>query len=272
MLKGKPVKELFWKYAAEQKNKFFNREVPVSFSSVSLRKKPMITVLSILVLLDLGAVLFAQAGDLEILRERMVQQQIIARGVTDARVIQAIRKVPRHLFVPERLRAHAYEDAPLPIGEGQTISQPYIIAVMTEALNVSSGDRVLEIGTGSGYQTAVLAEVAQEVYTVEIISSLAERARQTLENLGYMNIHGKTGDGYQGWPEKAPFDAVIVTCAPEKIPQPLVTQLREGGRMVIPVGDQSGVQKLIKGVKQHGEIKVVELMPVLFVPMVKGKP
>jgi len=204
-------------------------------------------------------------------RERMVARQIAARGVSNAAVLEAMGKVPRHLFVPEDQRGYAYGDHPLPIGKGQTISQPYIVAYMTEALQLQPGDRVLEIGTGSGYQAAVLAELVKEVYSIEIIQELGERSRETLSSLGYTNIFLKIGDGYKGWPEKAPFDGVIVTCAPEEIPQALVQQLKEGGRMIIPVGSTYGVQKLVRGVKKNGKLQTEDLLPVRFVPMVKEK-
>jgi len=204
-------------------------------------------------------------------RQRMVERQIEARGVRDTRVLEAMRKVPRHLFVPESYVSMAYADFPLAIGEGQTISQPYIVAFMTEALSLKPEDRVLEIGTGSGYQAAVLAEIVKEVYTIEIIPSLGKRARKLLEELGYDNVHVKIGDGYKGWPEKAPFDAVIVTCAPEAIPQALIEQLEEGGRMIIPVGRTGAVQELVRGVKVDGELRTQEVLPVRFVPMVRGE-
>ncbi len=212
----------------------------------------------------------AESADFAELRDQMVKGQIIARGVSDPGVIKAMKKVKRHLFVPERYLAYSYDDHPLPIGEGQTISQPYIVAFMTEALDLKPTDRVLEIGTGSGYQAAILAELVDEVYTIEIIKKLAKRARQTLEGLGYRNIYVKTGDGYKGWPEKAPFDAIIVTCAPEKIPTALVKQLKEGGRMIIPVGGIGSVQRLVKLTKEGGQIKKQAVMFVRFVPMVKG--
>jgi protein-L-isoaspartate(D-aspartate) O-methyltransferase len=202
------------------------------------------------------------------LRERMVTTQIIARGIKDPRVIEAMRKVPRHLFVPENIRERAYDDRPLPIGEGQTISQPYIVAFMTEALNLSSGDKALEIGTGSGYQAAILAEIVKEVYTIEIRPRLGKTARERLKEMGYKNIFVEIGDGYKGWPEKAPFNAVIVTCAPERIPRPLIDQLTEGGRMIIPVGEQGGIQELVLMKKEKGMIIRKEVMKVLFVPMI----
>ncbi|MBN2466566.1 MAG: protein-L-isoaspartate(D-aspartate) O-methyltransferase [Deltaproteobacteria bacterium] len=208
-------------------------------------------------------------GEFRILRDRMLKEQIIARGIRDRRVIEAMEKVPRHLFVPGHYQGSAYSDGPLPIGEGQTISQPYIVAFMTEALDLKSEDRVLEIGTGSGYQAAVLAEIVKDVYSIEVIPTLARRARKMLARLGYENISIKIGDGYKGWPEAAPFDAVIVTCAPEDIPQPLVDQLKDGGRMVIPVGKAWAVQKLLRAVKSNGRLTTTEEMPVRFVPMIE---
>lgn len=166
----------------------------------------------------------------------MVDSQIIARGVLDKGVVQAMRSVPRHLFVPERLRSSAYDDCPLPIGSGQTISQPYIVALMTELLKPDSADIVLEVGSGSGYQAAVLAEIVDSVYSIEIICELQERADSTLKSLGCSNVHTRCGDGYDGWPEAGPFDGIIVTAAPEKVPRPLLEQLKDGGRLVIPVG------------------------------------
>lgn len=206
-----------------------------------------------------------------IARERMVEQQIAARGVKDTRVLDAMRNVPRHRFVPESYQAMAYADFPLSIGEGQTISQPYIVAFMTENLRLTDDDRVLEIGTGSGYQAAVLAEIAGEVHTIEIIPSLGRRAQALLKELGYDNIFVKIGDGYKGWPEKAPYDAVIVTCAPENIPGALIDQLKEGGRIIIPVGKTGSVQELVRGVKVKGKLETQDVLPVRFVPMVKGK-
>ena len=204
-------------------------------------------------------------------RQRMVEYQIKARGVRDVRVLEAMMKVPRHLFVPPSYRANSYDDSPMPIGEGQTISQPYIVAFMTESLELKENDRVLEIGTGSGYQAAVLAELAAEVYTIELLPNLGKRAGELLEDIGYDNIHVKIGDGYKGWPKKAPFDAVIVTAAPQDIPPALIEQLKEGGRMIIPVGPVGGVQNLIRGVKKSGKLKTKDVLPVRFVPMVKGK-
>lgn len=201
-------------------------------------------------------------------RRAMVARQIAARGVTDERVLAAMRKVPRHEFVPPEVRSAAYEDRPLPIGEGQTISQPYIVGLMTALLEVHEGDKVLEIGTGSGYQAAVLAELTPNVYTIEILPTLAKRAEETLRRLGYNSVRVRTGDGYLGWPEEAPFDGIIVTCAPEEVPQALKDQLAEGGRMVIPVGAENGIQTLYVLRKRGGKIEQKAVIPVQFVPMV----
>ncbi|RKY36285.1 MAG: protein-L-isoaspartate O-methyltransferase [Candidatus Omnitrophota bacterium] len=209
------------------------------------------------------------ALDYDYLRERMVKEQIIARGIKDERVIKAMLKVERHKFVPEGLRWLAYQDRPLPIGYGQTISQPYIVALMTELLGVKGDEKVLEIGTGSGYQAAILAEIVKEVYTIEILEPLAKEAEAKLKNLGYENIKVKCGDGFLGWPEYAPFDCIIVTCAPEEIPHPLIEQLKEGGRMVVPVGKLWQELKLI--LKEDGKIKVIDIVPVRFVPMLRGE-
>jgi protein-L-isoaspartate(D-aspartate) O-methyltransferase len=197
-------------------------------------------------------------------RRSMVAEQIRARGVRDETVLRAMERVPRHLFVPEGQRSDAYRDHPLPIGGDQTISQPYIVAYMTAALGAEKGEKVLEIGTGSGYQAAVLAEMGVEVYTVEIVKELGERARALLEKLGY-DVHARIGDGYAGWPEAAPFDGIIVTAAPPQIPTPLKEQLAEGGRMVIPVGEL--VQELKVMVERDGEMKLEDTLPVRFVPM-----
>jgi len=199
------------------------------------------------------------------LREQMVQNQIIYRGVKDKRVLAAVSKVERHLFVPENLQKQAYQDEPLPIGYGQTISQPYIVAYMTEQLELNGDEKVLEIGTGSGYQAAILGELAMEVYTIEIVPELGEIANQRLSNLEYTNVHVRIGDGYNGWPERAPFDAVIVTAAPDHIPPPLVDQMKIGGRLIIPVGDYS--QELLLMVKTEKGIEKKRKIPVRFVPM-----
>jgi protein-L-isoaspartate(D-aspartate) O-methyltransferase len=201
-------------------------------------------------------------------REQMVVKQIERRGVTDENVLQAMEATPRHLFVPEEQRSQAYHDFPLPIGYGQTISQPYIVALMTELLELEEGDKVLEIGTGSGYQAAVLAEMPDvEVYTIEVIPELAQKAEETLKNVGYDDVRCKQADGYYGWPEHAPFDAIIVTAAPDHVPKPLAEQLAVGGRMVIPIGPRGGYQTLWKFVKQpDGELKAYNKGGVAFVP------
>ena len=180
--------------------------------------------------------------------------------------LRSVRKVLREQFVPEEMRGCSYSDGPLPIGYEQTISQPFVVAFMTEKLRLKATDRVLEIGTGSGYQAAILAELAAEVYTIEILDSLGKRAEETLRRLGYNNVQVKIGDGYQGWPEHAPFDAVIVTCAPDHVPQPLVEQTKEGGRIVIPVGS-GGDQKLYLLEKTNGRLEQHDILPVRFVPM-----
>jgi protein-L-isoaspartate(D-aspartate) O-methyltransferase len=201
-------------------------------------------------------------------RQRMVQQQLKPRGIKDERVLTAMAKVPREEFVPSESRATSYEDGPLPIGYDQTISQPFIVAFMTEQLRPKSSDRVLEIGTGSGYQAAILAELVAKVYTIEIVEPLAKNAEATLQRLGYKNVHVKFGDGYSGWPEAAPFDAIIVTCAPDKVPQPLTDQLKDGGRMVIPVGERFA-QQLYLLEKKNGQLKESATLPVRFVPMAR---
>lgn len=198
-------------------------------------------------------------------REAMVTQQIAARGVRDEHVLAAMRSVPRHLFVPPDLRGEAYADRPLPIGERQTISQPYIVGLMTELLKVRAGDRVLEIGTGSGYQAAVLAEIGCQVYTIEIRAALADAAKHRLAELGYKSLHVRAGDGYGGWPEAAPFAGIIVTAAPERIPEPLREQLAVGGRMVIPVG--SFYQQLKVITREAAGYSERDVIPVQFVPM-----
>jgi protein-L-isoaspartate(D-aspartate) O-methyltransferase len=207
-------------------------------------------------------------GDWRARADGMVREQIEARGVRDARVLSALRAVPRHRFVPEAYRERAYEDGPLPIGEGQTISQPYIVGVMTELLRPEAGDRVLEVGTGSGYQAAVLAPLVKQVYSIEIVPELAERARATLSELGVSNVVVVTGDGYRGLPEHAPFDGILVTAAPRELPQALLDQLAVGGRLVAPVGgfdqDLRVVEKTAEGLRSE------TLFPVRFVPMVHG--
>jgi len=210
--------------------------------------------------------------DWERRRATMVETQIRARGVTDERVLEAMRKVPRHLFVPEVERTRAYEDRPLPIGHGQTISQPYIVAYMTAALKLLPTDRVLEIGTGSGYQAAVLAQIVREVYTIEIVEPLATSATRLLGDLGYRNIRVRHGDGYGGWPEAAPFDKIIVTAAPDAVPPVLIEQLAIGGTMVIPVGRSDGSDQLMTIIeKTEGGVVRRSTLPVRFVPMVGGR-
>ncbi len=203
--------------------------------------------------------------DFQRLRQRMVKEQIEARGIKDRRVLEAMLKVERHKFVPLSLQPFAYQDSPLPIGEGQTISQPYIVALMTELLELKGTEKVLEIGTGSGYQAAILAELAKEVYTIEILPGLAKRSSQLLAELGYLNVKVKCADGYLGWPELAPFDAIIVTCAAKEVPPPLIEQLAEGARLVIPVG--TDYQELKLFIKREGELEERTIIPVIFVPM-----
>ena len=200
-------------------------------------------------------------------RTRMIETQLRARGITHEGVLDAMRRVPRHRFVPEDQRSHAYADTPLPIGVGQTISQPYIVGYMTAALEPSTSDRVLEIGTGSGYQAAVLAELVGEVYTIEIVPALAKQAASVLKELGYTNIHTRLGDGYAGWPEAAPFTKIIVTAAPDEVPQALVDQLAVGGIMVVPVGRGDQMMTIIR--KTPDGVVQRETIPVRFVPMIK---
>lgn len=203
-------------------------------------------------------------------RERMVRTQIEARGVRDPNVLAALRRVPRHRFVPLNLVEKAYDDTPLPIGYGQTISQPYIVAYMTEALQLKRGERVLEIGTGSGYQAAVLAEITPHVYSIEIIPELADRARRTLDETGYYHVKTRTGDGYYGWAEESPFDAIIVTAAAGHVPPPLLNQLKAGGRIIIPLGGPYEVQMLTLVEKiQDGTFRTTQLLPVRFVPFTR---
>jgi protein-L-isoaspartate(D-aspartate) O-methyltransferase len=197
----------------------------------------------------------------------MVEEQLRARDIVDERVLAAMGRVPRHLFVEPALEYYAYEDRPLSIGAGQTISQPYIVALMVQLLRVLPSHRILEVGTGSGYQAAILAELAEEVYTVEIIPSLADSASARLEALGYRNVRVRQGDGYEGWPEVAPFDGIVVAAGAPEIPHPLIEQLREGGRIAIPVGIARATQDLILGEKYGGKLRVRSIAPVLFVPL-----
>ena len=222
------------------------------------------------VLLAAALLATAAAPKEDAMRARMVKEQIEDRGVTNAAVLAAMLKVPRQEFVPERLRDLAYADGALDIGHGQTISQPYVVAVMTELLRLKPTDRVLEVGTGSGYQAAVLAEIAAEVYTVEIVEPLAKSAAERLKRLGYATVHVKCGDGFLGWPEHAPFDAIIVTCAADPVPEPLIEQLKPGGRLVIPEGPPTGVQWLVLVEKDaSGKISRRRVLPVAFVPMTR---
>lgn len=203
-------------------------------------------------------------------REAMVATQVAARGVRDLKTLAALRKVPRHLFVPPALAAQAYADHPLPIGHEQTISQPYVVAFMTEALVLRGGEKVLEVGTGCGYQAAVLAEIASAVFTIEIVAPLAGEAAERLQRLGHANVRVRAGDGYLGWPEEAPFDAIVVTAAPDHVPQPLVDQLKPGGRMVIPVGREGGIQQLLVIAKDRdGRATTRRTIPVRFVPLTR---
>jgi protein-L-isoaspartate(D-aspartate) O-methyltransferase len=205
-------------------------------------------------------------GAIESDAEKMVREQIAAEGVRDERVLAAMARIPRHEYIPAELRDRAYHDGPVSIGHGQTISQPYIVAYMTEALTVSPGMKVLEIGTGSGYQTAVLAEIGADVYTVELVPELCQRAAALLQKMDYTKVHKRCGDGYQGWKEAAPFDRVILTAAPEKIPEALLHQLKDGGILVAPVG--IAVQKLVRMTKKGGKLAEESLLSVRFVPMV----
>lgn len=228
----------------------------------------------VLLLMTIGAgdsMAGCASGDYETQRHQMVAQQIMGRGIHDAAVLSAMRAVPRHCFVPAKLQAQAYRDGPLPIGHDQTISQPYIVAKMSELLELKAGQRVLEVGTGSGYQAAILAQMGVSVYSIEILEPLGLQARKVLKTLAYPRIETRIGDGYKGWPQHAPFDGIIVTCAPSHIPEPLQVQLAEGGRMVIPVGESGGPQRLYLLRKVNGRIKQEKIFKVRFVPMVDEK-
>jgi len=208
------------------------------------------------------------AKDFDKERERMVKTQLVGRGIKDKRVLEAMRKVARHLFIPENMRSYAYNDEPLPIGEGQTISQPYIVAYMTEALQLNGSERVLEIGTGSGYQTAILNEIVKEVFTLELIGSLSVKAQEVLKELKYVNIFFKIGDGTLGWKEHAPYDAIMVTAAPAGVPKTLKEQLKMYGKMIIPVG--ATFQELVLVIREKKKFKIKKLLPVRFVPLVSA--
>jgi protein-L-isoaspartate(D-aspartate) O-methyltransferase len=212
---------------------------------------------------------FSQSDKYYDARMDMVRTQIMDRGITDAGILESMEKVPRHLFVPQKYEKEAYSDYPLPIGYGQTISQPYIVAYMTEMVRPGSKKKALEIGTGSGYQAAVLAELVDTVYTIEIVEELAKESEMRFRRLGYKNIITKAGDGYNGWAEHAPFDIIIVTAAADKIPEPLKDQLAEKGRMIIPVGAAGGYQVLRLLVRKNGKIQTTSLLPVRFVPFTR---
>ncbi len=202
------------------------------------------------------------------LKNTMVEEQLVARGIKDERVIAAFRKIPRHFFVPEEHWGDAYEDRPVPIGQGQTVSQPYIVAFMTEALKIKPGQKILEVGTGSGYQSSILSELGAQVFSIEVTRELSERAAENLKRAGYASIHLKTDNGYGGWNEHAPYDGVIVTCAPRTVPQSLADQLKNGGRMVVPVGEEHQVQELYIMQKQKDQMQIERTLPVRFVPMI----
>ena len=233
-----------------------------------LRKPAIIVLIGLILSLMASSGIFGEEKEYLQARHRMVEQDIRGRDIRDRSVLDAMRKVPRHLLVETRMRDQAYADHPLPIGEGQTISQPYVVALMTETLKLKPGDRVLEIGTGSGYQAAVLAEIVKEVYSIEIRKQLAERAESALQGLGYRNVKVKHADGYFGWEEHAPFDAIIITASANHIPPPLIRQLKEGGRLIIPLGRTVYYQVLTLGTKRKGELDVEQLADVAFVPMV----
>ncbi len=209
-------------------------------------------------------------------RKQMVERDLRGRGIKDPRVLAAMSLVPRHLFVPRRHRSQAYQDRPVPIGKGQTVSQPYVVALMTELLKLKGNERVLEVGTGSGYQAAVLSQLAREVYTIEIIPSLAEGAKERLERLGYSNVQVKIGDGFFGWEEKGPYDGIVVTASAKKIPDPLWNQLQEGGHLIMPLGATHKTQRLVRATKIKGKRHVETITGVIFVPMTgevrKGSP
>lgn len=228
------------------------------------------TCLVLIVFLLYGVSTPSNSQNYNTLRMNMVKDQLELRGIKSKAVLDVMRKVERHLFVPKNFMKAAYTDQPLPIGEGQTISQPYIVAFMTEALSIQPTDKILEIGTGSGYQAAILAELCIEVYTIEVIPKLGERADSLLTKLKYKNIFVRVGDGYKGWPEASPFDAIIVTCSPSHVPQPLIDQLNEGGRIIIPVGELL-TQELVLLIKKNGELIKKKSLPVLFVPMRDSK-
>ena len=232
-----------------------------------MNKKFLFTIFIVWIIFGLISSADAEQYDQE--RQLMVEKQIIQRGVVDPQLLDAMLKVPRHLFVPENLTSSAYSDTPLPIGYGQTISQPYIVALMTESLQLKKGFKVLEVGTGSGYQAAVLAEIGCVVFSVEVIKILADTAQERLNRLGYPEISVRWGDGYFGWEEEAPFDSIIVTCAIDHVPPPLIEQLKEGGKMVIPVGPPYSLQTLWLFIKENGQLTSENLGGAIFVPLLR---
>ena len=234
-----------------------------------MRKILFLHVNLVLFFLILQGKMMLLAQDFERLRNDMVKEQLKDRDIRSASVLEAMRTVPRHLFVPQAIQSYAYQDSPLPIGLDQTISQPYIVAFMTEKLKPFAGMKILEVGTGSGYQAAVLAHLGCEVYTIELLETLAKQAEKVLTELNYKHVKVRCGDGYAGWPDEAPFDAIIVTAAPEKIPEALIEQLKDGGKMIIPVGPIHSVQALKLITKKGKRIVEEDLLPVRFVPMVK---
>ncbi len=244
----------------------------ITILSLNQNRKP--SVLATLLSVVLPTLAFVDAAQLErnkdqLLRTRraMIERDLVGRGIRDVRVLEVMGSIERDLFVPEKLRAHAYADRPLPIGEGQTLSQPYVVALMTELLNLKGMERVLEIGTGSGYQTTVLGKLAAEVYSIEILPTLSKRAKTLLEGLGCDNVHLKVGDGFFGWEEQGPFDAILVTAAAPKIPEILWGQLREGGRLIMPLGADRQLQRLVRVTKTDGKQVIEEITGVLFVPL-----
>ena len=255
-----------------RRNEGYHGRKPVEASLWSNPTRALLASSLFLLLLFASSSLFPAPGQmlddtLAQARRSMVEKDLRGQGIKDPRVLEAMATVPRHLFVPESQRFQAYRDRALPIGEGQTISQPYVVALMTELLEIKATEKVLEVGTGSGYQAAVLSHLAREVYTIEIIPSLAERARKTLARLRYNNVLVKTGDGFFGWEEKGPFDAILVTASAKKVPEPLWNQLREEGRLVMPLGDINKAQRLIRIRNTEGKRRVEDITGVIFVPM-----
>lgn len=232
---------------------------------LGMHKKSIVIFLSVL----LSPTAWAQE-DYASRRARMVSEQLQARDIDDSLVLNAMRRVPRHEFIPDDYKAYAYHDRALPIGEGQTISQPYIVAYMTQILGVQPEEKILEIGTGSGYQAAVLSELGKKVFTIEIVEPLGRAAQERLSRLGYENVAVRIGDGYNGWPEAAPFDAIMVTAGAEELPEPLMEQLADGGRMVIPIGPHGGVRQLTLITREKGSFRSEKLMPVRFVPFIRS--